>query len=470
MVKTSLSLLLGVVFPLVILFVPKELIPIHGITVIEQRLLAIFVFAMIFWLFDTIPAFAVSVLVIFFELIMISDGGLIWFREGAENPEFGRLLAYQDIFHSFGSPILLLFLGGFFLASAAAKHGLDVNLARTLIKPFGHRPSVVLFGVMCITALFSMFMSNTATTAMMLTILAPFFPLFDSDDPGRIGMALAVPFAANIGGIGTPIGTPPNIIAMNYLSRAWPVSFGTWMTFAVPFVIGLLTLTWLALILLFPPRLKSIPFRFERKVPTTPRAVVVYITFAMTILLWLVGEMIGLNSYVVGMVPIAVFLASGIITSSDVKKMSWNVLWLMAGGIALGIGVEKTGLSQNMVDSIPFYQFSPTVIVIVSVLLSMTLATFISHTAAVNLILPIITVLGASLPSLSAVGGSRTLIIGATLGASFAMLLPISTPPNALAYATNLFSTKHMIKAGLIVECLCCLALFTLFFLFHYTL
>ncbi|MBZ0165783.1 MAG: DASS family sodium-coupled anion symporter, partial [Candidatus Omnitrophica bacterium] len=398
--KKIISLIAGILIPLVILIIPLESIPIVGITLVEQRLLAIFAFAVIFWILEPIPIFSASVLIIFLELLMISDKGLIWFRSNVDAPGFGTLIPHKDLFHTFSEPIILLFLGGFFLAMAATKYRLDVNLARVMLKPFGRKPAMVMLGIMLITALFSMFMSNTATTAMMLAILAPVLALFDKDDPARIGIALSVPFAANVGGLGTPIGTPPNAVAMKYLTGDMAITFGGWMAFALPYVLVLLVITWLVLNYFFKPKAQEVTLEIKGRFMKSPHAIAVYVTFALTILLWLFGSKIGLNSYVVALVPVAIFTAGGIITANDMKKMSWDVLWLVSGGIALGVGLAKTGLSQHLIDSIPFDQFSPLMIVTMGVLLSILMATFMSNTATANLILPIIAALGTSLVSL----------------------------------------------------------------------
>ncbi len=462
--KKILGLTLGILLPLGVMCLPLDAIPIVGITLVEQRLLAIFLFAVIFWIMEPIPIFSASVLIIFLELLLISDKGLIWFRQSSEADNFGTLIPYKSIFHTFSEPIILLFLGGFFLAMAATKYRLDVNLARVLLKPFGQKPRMVMMGIMLITAMFSMFMSNTATTAMMLAILAPVLALFEKDDPARIGIALSVPFAANVGGLGTPIGTPPNAVAMKYLIGDMAVSFGGWMAFALPYVVALLAFTWVLLSVLYKPRAESIDLKIPGRFMRSTQAYTVYITFAVTILLWLFGSRIGLNSYVVAMLPVAVFTATGIITAADMKKMSWDVLWLVSGGIALGVGLEKTGLSRHIIATIPFDQFPPMLIIGMSVLLSIVMATFMSNTATANLILPIIAALGTSLVSLESFGGAKMLIIASTFGCSLAMALPVSTPPNALAYATNFFETRHMIKAGLWIDLVGLVFVFILLF------
>lgn len=173
---------------------------------------------------------------------------------------------------------------------------------------------------MLITGVFSMFMSNTATTAMMLSILAPVIAVFGLNDPGRIAFALSIPVAANIGGIGTPIGTPPNAIALKYLSGENMISFGEWMTFGVPFVIVMMALAWVLIGRLYPADEQHINLKIKGKFLKTPKAITVYIVFALTILLWLMGSAHGMNSYTVALIPVAVFSLTGIINKEDLKK------------------------------------------------------------------------------------------------------------------------------------------------------
>lgn len=139
-----------------------------------------------------------------------------------------------------------------------------MNLAKVLLKPFGTNPKFVLLGLMSVTALFSMFMSNTATAAMMLAILTPVLALFTPEDKGRAAFALAIPIAANLGGIGTPIGTPPNAIALKALQgMGLDVSFGKWLMFGIPFVIVMILIAWLLLLWLFPISQRNWNCRWE---------------------------------------------------------------------------------------------------------------------------------------------------------------------------------------------------------------
>lgn len=449
--RSYFKYIIPVVIPLLILLMPLSAFPFEGITILQQRVIAIFLLAALCWVLEPIPIYATSVVIIVLELLMLSDKGLIFFRLAQDEPQFGELLKYNEIMATFASPIIMLFLGGFFLAMAATKYRLDVNLARVLLKPFGRDPKYVMLGLMLITAIFSMFMSNTATTAMMLSILTPVIAVFGPKDPGRVAFALCIPVAANIGGIGTPIGTPPNAIALKYLVGENYISFGEWMAFGVPFVVVMMTLAWFLINHLYGAEQKTIDLDIKGKFLKTPKAIVVYVTFGLTILLWLMGSSHGMNSYTVALIPVAVFSLTGIINKEDLKKISWDVLWLVSGGIALGLALDKTGLAREVVHSIPFDEYSPYVVLFGAALLCLVMANFMSHTATANLLMPIMAALGASMTSLAPLGGEVTLILVVTFAASLGMSLPISTPPNALAHATGNVQSNQMARVGVVL-------------------
>lgn len=464
--KKLVKFVIPFLVPILVLLIPRETIPIEGLTINEQRVIALFLMAALCWVLEPIPIYATSVLVIVLELIMVSDKGIYLFRNG--DPEvLGTMLSYKDIMATFASPIIMLFLGGFFLAMAATKYRLDVNLARVLLKPFGKNPAMVMLGLMVITAFFSMFMSNTATTAMMLSILTPVLALFDKKDLGRVAFALSIPVAANIGGIGTPIGTPPNAIALKYLVGDNAINFGAWMSFGVPYVIVMLAIAWVLLKFLFPSERQEINLEIKSRFLKTPKAIVVYLTFAATVLLWLLGGRHGMNSYVVAMIPVAVFSITKIITKEDLKTISWDVLWLVSGGIALGLALDKTGLARHAVESIPFSEFSPYLVVLGATILCLLMANFMSHTATANLLLPIVAALGSSMESLLPLGGSIVLILAVTFAASLGMSLPISTPPNALANATGHVNSGQMAKVGVILGIVGVLLTYVMLFILH---
>lgn len=465
--RQYLKFIIPLLVPAIILLMPLSAFPFEGITIIQQRVIAIFLLAALCWVFEPIPIYATSVVIIVLELLLLSDKGLIFFRYAQDQAHFGELLKYNEIMATFASPIIMLFLGGFFLAMAATKYRLDVNLARVLLRPFGSQPKYVMLGLMLITGIFSMFMSNTATTAMMLSILTPVIAVFGPKDPGRIAFALCVPVAANIGGIGTPIGTPPNAIALKYLVGDNLITFGEWMVFGVPFVIVMMALAWFLIKYLYPAQQQNIDLNIKGKFLKTPKAITVYIVFAGTILLWLMGSSHGMNSYTVALIPVAIFSLTGIINKEDLKKISWDVLWLVSGGIALGLALDKTGLARLVVHSIPFDAYSPYVVLFGAAFLCLLMANFMSHTATANLLMPIMAALGASMVSLAPLGGEMTLILVVTFAASLGMSLPISTPPNALAHATGNVESSQMARVGIVLGVIGVLLSFVMVWVLH---
>ena len=375
-----------------------------------------------------------------------------------------NLTQQKSIFATFADPIIILFLGGFFLADAATKFRLDINLARVLLKPFGTNPKYVLLGLMSVTALFSMFMSNTATAAMMLALLTPVLALFKPEDRGRAAFALCIPIGANVGGIGTPIGTPPNAIALKFMQEnGWNVTFGDWMMFGIPFVVIMLLIGWVILIKMFPIDQKTLDLAKEMKgkFMTTPKAWVVYITFIVTILLWVVPKQYhGLDANSVAIIPIAVFSVTGVITKKDLKAMSWDVLWLVAGGFALGVALGETKLANDLINSIPFAEWDSLALIVGSSLICLFMATFMSHTATAALLMPIMASVAAGMVAGGAMDapGAIGLLVTIAFASSLGMALPISTPPNAMAYATGHVEQKGMAISGTIL-CLIGLAL-----------
>ena len=451
-VKTTQALV--VLFVTLLLWnLPTTAFGIEDLTVVQQRIIAIFAFATLMWVMEVVPSWATSVAIIGMMLLFTSDSGIKWMC----NPEkVGELLSYKGIMACFADPVIMLFIGGFILAIAATKTGLDAQLAKALLKPFGRKSDNVLLGFLLITGLFSMFVSNTATAAMMLTFLTPVFKQLPPEGKGRIAMALSIPVAANLGGMGTPIGTPPNTIALKYLNDPeglnMGLGFGEWMMFMLPLVIVLLFISWYILKTLFPFSQKTVELKIEGGMKKNTQTYIVIVTFIVTVLLWLTDKLTGINSYTVALIPFVVFALTGIITKYDLEEINWSVIWMVAGGFALGYGLNASGLAANAVKSIPFGEFSPILILLLSGIICYALSNFISNSATAALLMPILAfVCGAMGDKLAAIGGTPTILIGVAIAASSAMVLPISTPPNALAYATNLVKQNDMAKIGLII-------------------
>ncbi len=437
--------------------VPVSFFGIDALTVVQQRVIALFVFAALMWMFEIIPNWATSVMIIVVALLTVSDKGLGFFCD----PEFGQLVSYKKIMSSFADPVVMLFLGGFVLAIMAERFGLDVTLAKSLLSIFGTKPKMVLLGFLIIISVFSMFMSNTATAAMMLAFLAPVLSKLPSDDKGKIGLALSIPVAANLGGIGTPIGTPPNATAKGYLEQAGiDVSFGDWCIHMIPYVIIMILLAWVLLLAFFPFKTQKlvleIPANDKKK---DWKSKLVWATFIITILLWATEQLHHISSNVVALIPLSVFTATGLFGKEEIKEINWSVLWLVAGGFALGYLLQDTGLAKVLITAIPFGSMSVILVLLVAGFVCYFLSNFISNSATAALLIPILIVVAegmadpeaANNAAFVAMGGTQAMIIFIAVCASVAMLFPISTPPNAIAASTGLVGTKDMAKVGLII-------------------
>ena len=446
----------GIVIALTIFLwaVPTSFFGIEGLTPVMQRTIAIFVFTALMWIIEVIPTWTTSVISMVIMLLTISNKGIgFTMYEGA-----GTFVDYKSIMAAFADPVIMLFLGGFVLAIAASKVGLDVAIARTLLKPF-KKPKWVLLAFLLIIGVFSMFMSTTATAAMMLTFLAPVLATLPKDEKGKVGLALAIPIAANLGGMGTPIGTPPNAIALGALQNAGiEIDFLSWMLRMVPYVLIMLFLAWILLLFMFPFKTDRIELKIEgnNNAPKSDK-IIVSITFVVTILLWMLEGVVGISSNIVALIPFAVFTGTGVFSKDDLKEIDWSVLWMVAGGFALGTALNRTGLAAVLINAVPFASWNILVVMIAGGLICWILSNFISNSAAANLIVPILAVVGTALlddptasESFVALGGLKSLIVGVAMCASLAMILPISTPPNALAHSTGIINTKQMAIVGVI--------------------
>ena len=443
------------VISLVVAMLPSSAFGIEGLTDVHQRIIALFVFAALMWLTEAMPSWVTSMIVVTVMLLTVSTSAFNFLR-----PEGNAgLVPFKSIMACFSNPTIMLFIGGFVLAIGLTKVKLDVALARVLLKPFGTRSEIVLLGFILVTAIFSAFVSNTATAAMMLAFLTPVLRSLPADGKGRIALALAIPVGANLGGMITPIGTPPNMIALDYLaSQGMGISFVDWTIKMAPFVIVLLLLAWLLLRVLFPFKQKNIKIEIEGDIKWNFHTWSVVVAFVVTIFMWMFGtDLWGVDTNVVAMIPIAIFCATGILTRRDLEEINWSVLWMVAGGFALGVALNykdanSVSLSSLIVESVPFDNFSPIVVMILAGLICFGFSNFISHSAATSLLVPVLGVVASGLgTALDGVGGPQAMLVGIAIASSVSMILPISTPPNAIAHSTGFIEQKDMMKVGIIV-------------------
>ncbi|MDO4888566.1 MAG: DASS family sodium-coupled anion symporter [Actinomycetaceae bacterium] len=406
-----------------------------------ERMLAIFLLAIIFWITEAIPLTATAVLVVLLEVLLVSNDAVVGLASQADLPK------PDEYFAALANPIIILFLGGFLIADGAEKYGLDKNLAAFMLKPFTGSARSTVLGLMVITALLSMFMSNTATTATMFAVVIPIIAGLPSAK-ARSGVALSIPLAANVGGIGTPVGTPPNAIAISALAEhGVRVSFLDWMVMAVPFMLLVLLGSWLLLCALFIPRGEKISIEMESDWNMSRQAKIFYAVAAGTIALWMTEPIHRISSNTIGFIPVVALLCLRVMDGSDLKKLDWPVLWLVSGGIALGTGIGQTGLDEWLVGSISWQAMGAIAVIAVLGFIGLGFANVMSHSAAANLLAPLAVSLAVSLDDINIVSIAAVVAISTSLG----MSMPISTPPNAIAYSTGTVTLRDMAILGIVV-------------------
>ena len=453
MSKSNLIRLAACLIPAIVIWLLPLSIFGTEFVVTEQRMLAIFIMAALMWILEPVPAWVTSTFSILVMLFTVSTGGIGPLVEGIDEK---HIVSYQSLLGSYADPIIILFLGGFVMALAASESGLDKDVANILLKPFSRNPKLLLLGFMLTTALMSMFVSNTATAAIMI---APVLNSLPEDEKGKTALALAIPIGANIGGIGTPIGTPPNAIALKYLNDPaglnLNISFGQWTALMTPLMLVIVFASWLLLLKLFPFKNKELKINMDNggKKPIEKwKYITIAVTIVVTILLWMTDGLTNLQTSVIALIPITVLSFVGIFTGKDLQKLDWSVLWMVAGGFALGTGIIDTGLANDVINAIPFSSLSAIGVIVISGLICWVLSTFISNTAAAAMLMPLMVVVGTDIEhNLTDLGGIIVLLVGVGLAASYAMALPISTPPNGIAYATGKVTTKQMALVGVIV-------------------
>lgn len=391
------------------------------------------------WITEAMPAYAVGLLVIGLEIVTLGrpDGVM---NAGPDD--------WQKYTATWGSPLIWLFLGGFVMAAAAEKTGLTVWVSAKLLSRIGERPWWLLAGMMGITFTFSMFISNTASAAMMVAVALPIVNSLAGGDPLRRGILLGIAFSANLGGMGTIIGSPPNAIAAGALQGVTNIGFAGWMLAAVPPAICMVIIAWGYLLIRYPAWVERVDFGRIAKLPDfedsgNGRRIFVISIFIVTVAMWMTQTLHGIPATVVSFIPICVFTTSGILSSSDIRRIRWDVLLLITGGLSLGLAVTESGLAAWLVEQLPFSGLAVFSLAMTLAFLTIAISNVISNTVAANILVPIAVV--------AAAGTENQVVIPLALAASSAMCLPISTPPNAIVYGTEELTTRDLIEGGLLI-------------------
>jgi sodium-dependent dicarboxylate transporter 2/3/5 len=386
--------------------------------------------------------------------------------------------------------IIVLYLGGFFIALALEKWNLHKRIALALLNRVGVSPGAVIGGFLLATSLLSMWISNTATALMMLPIgLAVVTQLEEKFGAERarplaLGLMLAIAYGCSIGGIATLVGTPTNLVFLKIYKETFPaapeISFSAWMLYATPLAAVLLLATWLVLVRGFcrcdaSLRLDRAVIREELRGlgPVTREERIVGLLFVVVALLWVFRSDLNLGAFTVpgwnrlhpalkalddGTVALLVALLLFFIPARDrtgplldagsIARVPWDVLLLFGGGFALAAGFVSTGLSQYLAEILRGFGHLPEIVILILVCLFITFLTELtSNVATATMFLPVLAAWAVAEQIHPLI-----LMIPATISASMAFMLPVATPPNAIVFSSRRVRIAEMARVGLVLN------------------
>lgn len=396
-------------------------------------------FAIGLWLTEAIPPFAVGLFIMAFLVFALGNKN---FNSAPED-----IAKYVN---TFSSSVIWLMLGGFFLASAMTKTNLDESLFKFAVRISGTNPRNLVIGLMATTMVASMLMSNTATTAMVIAAVTPLLHSLGKKSGLTKALLIGVPIAASTGGMGTIIGSPPNAIAAGALENAGiKIDFLSWMMYGIPLALVLNAISCFVLIIMFVKDNTPIPMDFleNKKISNSSeiriqRKIVIAI-IAATVVLWLTSSLHGLSVAAVSAIPIVFLTLTGVLTGKDVQGLPWDTLFLVAGGLSLGVALQHTGLLNHYADQMKTLDVNESVFILILAYATMLFSNIMSNTATSTVLIPLGMAILINLKS------EVALIIG--LAASTALFLPVSTPPNAIAYSTGMLEQKDFRVGGILI-------------------
>lgn len=387
------------------------------------------------WVTEAIPPFAVGILII--AMLMFGFG---------TNYILGESQPVEIYLHTWTSNVIWLLLGGFFLAEGMKVAKIDRALFSFTVKRFGKSPRKLLFGLMIMTAFGSMVMSNTATTAMMISSTLPLIHILGKTHTFSKALLIGIPGSAAVGGIGTIIGSTPNAIAVGALQEVGVhLTFLDWMIVGFPIAVILVYLFYKFLVRQVPKEMNIKDLRLNdldtEKSPNKKDRIAVGITLFVTISLWLTEPLHGVPVAATSAVPIVFLTLTQVITAKQVRSLPWDTLMLVAGGLALGLAIVEVGLSDVIMGQLGQINISEFVIILIFAFVGIIFSNVMSNTAASAILVP----LGLTLSGIFGVAAPVIIAVSC----SCALLLPVSTPANAISYATGLIEQKEFRKGGL---------------------
>ncbi|PNY26005.1 Leptomycin B resistance protein [Tolypocladium capitatum] len=442
---SMLTLVVSVAIFFVILFVPMLKKP------EQQNCLALLVFISLLWATETIPLFATALLIPFLSVVLrvVREEG-----DGKSNKRLNSKEATEAIFASMWTPVIMLLLGGFTLAAALSKCKIDKRLAMLILSKAGTQPRTVLVANMFVAAFASMLISNVAAPVLCYSIIEPMLRTLPSDSSMSKAVIIGIALSSNIGGMLSPIASPQNVVAMGIMKPE--PTWLQWFFIVIPVGVVSIVLIWLLLLVTFrPSQGTSIsPIRPLKERFTGVQWFVTIVAVA-TIALWCGShrlEGVFGDMGVIAIIPIVLFFGIGILTKEDFNNFPWTIIILAAGGLSLGKAVRSSGLLHTLagivsenVEGMSLYG----VLVVFSALI-LVIATFISHTVAALILLPLVFDVGMAMEQ----PHPNLLVMGGVLMCSAAMGLPTSGFPNMTAImkedaaGQRYLRVRHFISRG----------------------
>ena len=435
--KKKYTSLIYFVATLVIALTLTWLVKGPGFTDSQVYALFLLFFSMGLWITEAIPPFAVSLFILAYLVFTFG------------NPHLNSLPEKIDRYvNTFSSSIIWLLLGGFFMATAMRKTGLDTRLLAITLKISGNKPGNILVALMVTTMVASMLMTDSATTSMVVAATMPLFTVLGKSNVSK-ALLLGISIAASVGGMGTIIAKSTNPVVAGLIDEAGiKINFLDWIVYGLPVSIALTAICCFVLIRLYLKKASPISLDFleissnSQAVPGSQRTIVL-IVIVVTILFWMTGSFHGITVAATCAIPIVVLTITGIITSKDIRTMPWDVLLLVAGGLSLGEALRTTGILDYYTTDLTTMNDHPVLFILTLSYLAMIFSNVGSSTAACMLLIPLgMTVLP-----------DWKMEIGISIGLSSAasVLLPASIPPNVIVYSTGLLKQKDFRIGGLIV-------------------
>ncbi|KAI9295894.1 SPX-domain-containing protein [Neoconidiobolus thromboides FSU 785] len=411
---------------------------------------ALLIFASLLWASEIIPLFVTALLIPF--LIVV----LKILKEDNGNRRLTAPEATHEIFASMFSPVIMLLLGGFSLASALSKHHIAKKMASAVLSYAGSEPSKVLLANMMVATFASMWISNVAAPVLCFSLIQPLLRTLPSKSPYARSLIMGIALASNIGGMASPISSPQNIIAISNMDPA--PTWLQWFAISIPICLVGNILVWSALLLIYKPSSHNLTLNQIRYTPEKFNNTQLFVCFVtlFTIILWCLAhqlESIIGDMGVIAIIPLVLFFGTGILSKDDFNNFLWTVIILAMGGIALGKGVKSSGLLHIISINVKqlILNFNLFQIMAIMCFFVLCITTFISHTVGAVIIFPIIAQIGTTLPD----PHPRLLVMSSALMCSSAMGLPVSGFPNMNAImmedetGTRYLSVKDFLKAGI---------------------